>query len=63
MKVTLSKDKKTLVIEMPIQKLTPSASGKTLIACSTSGNKKTGVMIEGKELVLGVNGYVYPDEE
>ncbi len=40
---------------------TPSASGKTLVVASTRGNQKTGVQIEGKDLHLGVNAYVYAE--
>ena len=40
---------------------TPSASGKTLVVASTRGNQKTAVQIDGKDLYLGVNAYVYAE--
>jgi hypothetical protein len=49
-----------LVITLPLQSPTPSSSGKTLIVASSEGNKKTGLMIEGKEVVVGVNAYIKP---
>lgn len=57
MKVTINGKK--LVIELDIDEArTQSASGKTLRVASTSGNVKTGVQVDGKELVIGVNAYI-----
>ncbi len=39
----------------------PSASGKTLVVASTRGNQKTAVQIDGKDLYLGANAYVYAE--
>jgi hypothetical protein len=47
-----------LIITMPLEKPTPSASGKTLVVASTYGNQKTGVEVDGKELILGLNAYI-----
>jgi hypothetical protein len=47
-----------LIITMPMQQPTPSASGKTLVVASTHGNQKTGVEIEGKEVIVGLNAYI-----
>jgi hypothetical protein len=47
-----------LIITMPLEKPTPSASGKTLVVASTHGNQKTGVEIDGKEIIVGVNAYI-----
>jgi hypothetical protein len=47
-----------LIITIPMQKPTPSASGKTLVVASTYGNQKTGVEVDGKELILGLNAYI-----
>ena len=57
--LTVSREGDMLVIRILIKKATPSASGKTLVVASTRGNQKTGVQIEGKDLYLGVNAYVY----
>jgi len=38
-----------------------SPSGKTLVVASTRGNQKTAVQIDGKDLYLGVNAYVYAE--
>ncbi len=48
-----------LFIEVPLGTPTPSASGKPLVVASTRGNMKTGVEVEGKELVLGLNAYIH----
>ena len=59
--LTVSREGDMLVIRILITKATPSASGKTLVVASTRGNQKTGVQIDGKELYLGVNAYVYAE--
>jgi hypothetical protein len=59
--LTVSRDGEMLVIRILITKATPSASGKTLVVASTRGNQKTGVQIDGKDLYLGVNAYVYAE--
>jgi hypothetical protein len=59
--LSVSREGEMLVIRIPIAKATPSASGKTLVVASTRGNQKTGIQIEGKDLYLGVNAYVYAE--
>lgn len=68
LKFELSKDKKQLVITVDLGQPTPSATGKTLTVASTRGNKPTGIEIDvpgiGKrEIVVGLNAYVYPTEK
>jgi hypothetical protein len=36
----------------------PSASGKTLVVCTTRGNHKTAAMIDGKPVTIGLNAYI-----
>lgn len=59
--LTVTRDDDMLVIRIPIKTPTPSASGKTLVVASTRGNQRTGVQIDGKDLYLGVNAYVYAE--
>ncbi len=48
-----------LVLTLDVEKdLKPSASGKTLVVCSTHGNQATAIVVNGKPLVVGVNAYV-----
>ena len=56
MKVSIEGKELIIRIEMEEQP-TPSASGKTMVVCSTHGNMTTNVLIQGKPLVLGVNAY------
>lgn len=56
MKVTI--EKKELVIRIPLQDPTPSASGKTLVIASSRGNQKTDCKLDGKEVIVGLNAYV-----
>lgn len=50
---------KKLIIEMELQTPALSASGKTMVVASSRGNVKTGVEIDGKEVTVGVNAYIY----
>jgi len=49
------------VIRIPIKTPTPSASGKTLVVASTRGNQKLALQIDGKDLYLGLNAYLYAE--
>lgn len=51
-------EKNELVIRLPLQQPTPSASGKTLVVASTRGNMKTTAQVDGKPIVIGVNAYI-----
>ncbi len=59
--LTVTREGDMLVIRLAIKTPTPSASGKTLVVASTRGNQKTGVQIEGQDLYLGANAYVYAE--
>ena len=47
-----------LVIRIPMQTPTPSASGKTLVVASTKGNVMTSAMVDGQPVTVGVNAYI-----
>jgi hypothetical protein len=47
-----------LVISIDTQEPTPSASGKTLVVATTHGNMKTNCMIDGKNVIIGLNAYI-----
>jgi hypothetical protein len=47
-----------LIITIPMQTPTPSASGKTLVVASTRGNMKTALLIDGKPVTIGLNAYI-----
>ncbi|MEK6608534.1 MAG: hypothetical protein AABZ30_12815 [Myxococcota bacterium] len=50
-----------LIITIPVNpEPAASASGKTLMVATTRGNARTGVMVNGQELYVGVNAYIYP---
>ncbi len=49
--------KKTLVITCELGKAETSGSGKSDVYASTKGNKPTGVKLDGKELIAGINIY------
>ena len=56
MKVEIKDNK--LIIEIDLQKPTPSTSGKTLVIASTHGNTVTTVMVDGKPVIIGLNAYI-----
>jgi hypothetical protein len=59
--LTVTREGDTLVIRLSIKAPTPSASGKTLVVASTRGNQKTSLRIDGRDVYLGVNAYVYAE--
>lgn len=61
--LTVTREGDMLVIRLAIKSPTPSASGKTLVVASTRGNQKTSVQVDGKDLYLGVNAYVYAESK
>ncbi len=61
MKVEIDKESNELVIRIPLQEPTPSASGKTLVVASSRGNKETDVRVDGKPVYIGLNAYTYKD--
>jgi hypothetical protein len=49
-----------VVITLALHTPTPSASGKTLIVASSHGVKRSAVTLEGKELCVNANAFIYP---
>ncbi|MDP2885331.1 MAG: hypothetical protein Q8P51_09960 [Ignavibacteria bacterium] len=47
-----------LIISIELQEPTPSASGKTLVVATTHGNMVTSCVINGKNVVIGLNAYI-----
>jgi len=58
MAITVKIEGGKLIITADLETPTPSASGKTLVVCSSRGNMKTDVLIEGKPLTIGLNAYI-----
>lgn len=56
MKVTIENNE--LVIRVLMQEPRPSASGKTLVVATTSGNKTTEATVNGKPVIIGLNAYI-----
>jgi hypothetical protein len=54
----VSIDGKDLVIRIPMTDPRPSASGKTLVVATSSGNKVTEVTIKGQPIIIGLNAYI-----
>jgi hypothetical protein len=47
-----------LIIEIDVEKPTPSKTGKTLVVASSHGNIATTATIDGKPVIIGLNAYV-----
>lgn len=54
----VDEQKKVLIITVDLQEPTPSASGKTLVVATTHGNQPSGINVQGKALIVGVNAYL-----
>jgi hypothetical protein len=59
--LSVTREGDTLVIRVPIQAPSPSSSGKTLVVASTHGNQRSGIQLDGKDVFVGVNAYVYAE--
>jgi hypothetical protein len=59
--LSVTREGDVLVIRLPIEAPKPSSTGKTLVVASTHGNQKTGMQIDGKDVYVGVNAYVYAE--
>ena len=60
MKVTFSKDQKSLIVELPlISPPKPSGSGKTQLVATTGGNKESDLVINDQNVIVGLNAYIY----
>ncbi len=46
------------IISIELQEPTPSASGKTLVVATTHGNMTTQCLVEGKNVIIGLNAYI-----
>lgn len=50
-----------LVISLPMETPTPSASGKTLIVASSRGVRSSNVKVDGKDVCVVANAFIYAD--
>ena len=51
-------ENKKLIINIDLQKPTPSESGKSLVVASTHGYIPTECTIDGKKIKVGLNAYI-----
>jgi hypothetical protein len=49
-----------LIITIDMVEPRPSASGKTLVVATSSGNMTTTAMVNGKPVIVGLNAYIKP---
>ena len=49
---------KQLIITADLETPRPSASGKTLVVCSSRGNVATTAVVDGKPVIIGLNCYI-----
>ena len=50
-----------LVIRLPLETPKLSTSGKTMLVATTRGNVTTNAIVDGKNVVIGVNAYIHKD--
>ena len=58
MSIEVKVEGKKLVITADLETPTPSASGKTMVVCSSHGNMATTAVVDGKPVILGLNCYI-----
>jgi len=58
MPMTVEIKNNKLIIEIDLEKPTPSSSGKTLVVASTRGNAVTNVLVDSKPVIIGLNAYI-----
>lgn len=56
-KMQVTVEGKYLLVKIPLQKATESASGKTMVVASTRGNIETDAKVDGKNIIVGLNAY------
>jgi hypothetical protein len=61
MAMIVKREKNKLLIELPLEKPTPSKSGKSDVVASTHGVLTTAVQCKGKPLAVVVNAFIYRD--
>jgi len=49
-----------LIVTIDLVTPRPSASGKTLVVATSSGNKVTAAVVNGKPVTIGLNAYIKP---
>ena len=52
-----------LVITRPLKPAKRSASGKTLLVAGTHGVKRSGVRVDGSDVWIVANAFVYPQDD
>lgn len=62
MKVTIEGNELVIRIPAKVKSPPPSSTGKTLIVASSKGNKETSAKVDGKNVIVGVNAYIYAQE-
>lgn len=53
----------TLTIVLPLHPAKASSTGKTLLVAGTNGAASTSVKVNGKDLILNVNAYIYATDK
>lgn len=54
---------KTLTLVLPLETPKASKSGKTLIVAGTKGAAQANVQVNGKDLILNLNAYIYATDK
>jgi hypothetical protein len=61
--VSIDKGKKTLTIQLPLEKPRVSASGKTLLLATTHGLATGEATYSGRPIVVAASAFVYPAKQ
>jgi hypothetical protein len=51
-----------LLIELKLQNPRPSSTGKTLLVASTNGVRRSTALVDGREISVVANAFIFPDD-
>lgn len=63
MKVAIEGNELVIRIPAKVKNPPPSATGKTLLVASSKGNKETTAKVDGRNVIVGVNAYIYAEDK
>jgi hypothetical protein len=61
--IKLDEARKHVVIRLPIEKLRPSASGKTLVLATSGGCKSGEAVYRGRPVAVAASAFIFPDKQ
>ena len=61
-RVNIDKDRQCVVIELPMNKPRPSATGKTTLIATSHGLVSGAAVYSGRPVMVAASAFIYPDQ-